>query len=505
MAIEPLHEAIAIQNSKQPDKAAIVSNGSEITYRELHYRINTAIILLAKHGAIPGDRIGIDSYNSVDLLIGSIAAMAIGCIPVLMPGRDVNTCNYIIRDCSPSILIVGSEERLGSFGESGIPTIKLSLESNMNSITEASSLLRGEIDPDDAAMILYSSGTTSGTKKGIVQRYLALQGTVEYITDIMGIDESVVEFVASPIDTAFGFGRCRVIFRAGGTVVFDNGVLNPAKVLVSMKQHGCNSIAGDSAIYIMLLKFFKKHLVSLTPGIKWVKIASQALALEYKEMLLDIMTEARLFMNYGLTEAMRCAINEIGLVDGKIESVGCPCPGVSIEIVDKAGKCLEADEVGEIRVAGVNIAKGYWGKDKLWSEVYRDGWFHTGDLGYVDGDGFLYIVGRKDDMMNIGGRMVSPDEIEEILSPHLNQVQFAVCSIEDPATPLGEVITLCVENEALIDFEILRDNLFGSVEEFKIPNRLVHIEKIPRTENGKVQRRHLKKVVAGMIPPALPY
>ena len=505
MKIESLHEAIAIQNSKHPDKVAIVSNGSEITYRELHYRINTAIVLLAKHGATSGDRIGIDSYNSADLIIGSIASMAIGCIPVLMPGRDANTCNYIICDCSPSILIVGSEERLSFFGKSGIPTIKLSLESNVDSITDVSSLLRGEIDPEDAAMILYSSGTTSGTKKGIVQRYLALQGTVEYITDIMGIDESVVELVASPIDTAFGFGRCRVIFRAGGTIVFDSGVLNPAKVLVSMKQHGCNSIAGDSAIYIMLLnKFFKKHLVSLAPGIKWVKIASQVLPIEYKEMLLDIMTEARLFMNYGLTEAMRCTINEIGFVDGKIESVGCPCPGVSIEIVDKAGECLEANEVGEIRVAGVNIAKGYWGEDKLWSEVYRDGWFHTGDLGYIDRDGFLYIVGRKDDMMNIGGRMVSPDEIEEFLNPHLNHVQFAVCSIEDPTTPLGEVITLCVENEALINFETLRDNLYGSVEEFKIPNRLVHIEKIPRTENGKVQRRHLKKVVAGIIPPASP-
>jgi len=100
--------------------------------------------------------------------------------------------------------------------------------------------------------------------------------------------------------------------------------------------------------------------------------------------------------------------------------------------------------------------------------------------------------------------MVSPDEIEELLSPYLNKVHFAVCSVEDPATPLGEVITLCVENESLVDFETLRGNLFGSVEDFKIPNRIVHIEKIPRTENGKVQRRHLKKVVTDIIAPASP-
>lgn len=494
--IEPIFKSIAFNSSKYPEKPAIISGENIITYRELNDRIHIAANIFLEKGIASNSRIGIDSKIGVDLLVGTVSAMMVGGIPVLLPGKNFETCSYIVKDCQPAMLVTGTHEQYNHLAKLGVLTILLPIYKGTSNLTKNDTLSERLVNPEDIAMILYSSGTSSGVKKGVVQQYCALQKTTEYITKIMDIKPEIVEYVASPLDTAFGFGRCRVIFHMGGTVVFDDGILNPAKMLVSIKQHHCNAIAGDSAICILLLKYFKKHLEALADKFRWIKIASQPLTAGYKEMLLNMMPHAKIFMNYGLTEAMRCTINHIGAVKGKIESTGRACPGVQVMAVDDSGRAVPHSHVGEIKVKGVNLAYGYWGKKELWNAVCRDGWFHTGDLGYIDGDGYLYIVGRKDDLVNIGGRKVAPDEVEELIAPHLPQIQFAVCGIKDSENPLGEILALCIENEISIDLKKLRDLLIGKVEEYKIPNKVFHIQKLPRTENGKVQRRQLKELIS---------
>src|SRR5262249_7567633 len=263
------------------------------------------------------------------------------------------------------------------------------------------------VQAQEIAMLYYTSGTSSGIRKGVMQSYAQLHNTVHYITNIMQLDQSVVEFVASPTDNAFWFGRCRCVMHVGGTLLLSNGPLNPFGIISALNRYGGNAIGGDTPVFMLLLHHLHDHLLRVAPAIKWIKIASAPMPLEDKRKIMEILPRARIVFNYGLTEAMRTCLNCFNDNPDRLASVGCPSPTVSVRVVDGEGNELTNGEIGEVQIAGGNLASGYWKKEELWTNRFCDGWYRSSDLGYLDNDGFLYLQGRIDHAINSGGSTIA--------------------------------------------------------------------------------------------------
>lgn len=168
-------------------------------------------------------------------------------------------------------------------------------------------------------------------------------------------------------------------------------------------------------------------------------------------------------------------------------------PGVTIRIVDDNNEPLPPREVGEICLIGPNISPGYWNDDSATKEAFEGGWFHTGDIGYLDEDGFVYITDRKKDIIIKGGENISPREIEEILYLHPAVAEAAVVGVSD--AKFGEEICAVIQNRPglAIDSGDIRAHVGRHLTKFKVPGRVVFCASLPKSSTGKVQKRILRE------------
>lgn len=487
MCVVPLHESVAHWARVQPDKPAVqtAGEGAAITYGQLAARVAAAAAGLTALGATAGRAVCIASDNAEQHLIASIAAMAVGAVPVALPHNPAAAAE-IVEDCRPSVIV----------GEGDLGGASLQRLEELGRAAPDALLHRP--GPDDLAMIYYTSGTSSGVRKGVLQPYRQLEATARYIIELMRFSGEAVEFVASPVDNAFWFGRCRVVLRAGGTLVLNSGSLSPQRILDAVMRHQCNSLSGDTPIFVMLLTGMAKKLALVAPQLRWAKVASQAMASGLKTELVRLLSGAHVVMNYGLTEAMRCCIIPIRDHPDKLEAVGRPCPGVEIRILGPGGEVLAADTLGAIQVRGVNLAAGYLNKPEMWAERMTDGWYNTGDVGSIDGDGFVTVRGRLDEAFNVGGRTVSPYEVEEALRPYLPNTRYCVCGVADPRKVLGEVAALCIAPawSEPSPWPDVRTRLLADLPGALVPRLVYVFDEIPLTVNGKPRRAAVKESIA---------
>ncbi len=216
------------------------------------------------------------------------------------------------------------------------------------------------------------------------------------------------------------------------------------------------------------------------------------MSLGRKRQLLDVLPGARPVMSYGLTEAMRSTFLDFREFPDKLESVGVPAPGVEAIILGTDGMPLPSDSEGEIALRGVNRANGYWRRPDLWTSRLSNGWFRTGDWGRIDKDGFVYFLGRNDDIINSGGYKISPAEVEALLTELLGGAPCAIVGKRDPI--LGEVPVLFVEGKLDQEFD-LRRAIGTKLPGWQQPREFRFVEALPRTSNGKLLRRQLKELL----------
>ena len=464
---------------KTPDKTAIVNSDNSISYIELIHMVYHTMENLRVEGVDLEEYVGVETLDPVGHLVGCVAAMEHGAIAVPLPRESNNDFNDIVDELNIAAII--TMERVNN-KDSNINYIRIDKNFKSGNSLNNYNYKPRNVEPENIAMIYHTSGTTSGIRKGVRQSYRMLFETAEYISDVMQMSNVVVEYIASPIDNAFWFGRCRVVIKNGGTLVLNRGVLNIFEIMLSIRDRHVNSISGDTSIFVMLLHHMKRKFCSVGKNIRWVKIASQAMHLEDKKGILECLPNARIIMNYGLTEAMRCTLLPFNDSPGKLKSVGKPAKGVNIKIVNN--NAYDPD-VGEIFVSGTNLCSGYVGHHELWNKKYVDGWYATGDIGRLDEDGFLYILGRNDDALNVGGRTISPLEIEEVLRKYIKN-ELVVSSVENP----DNILVLIIQGEIQLDtnWKTLRIKLFEELPSICVPKELYITETFPRTSNGKVLR-----------------
>lgn len=508
------HEILFENAGRAPRNVALVSDGLILTYDELATSVRQLSMLLGDGGLKKGQRVVILLADKKDLIVAIYGVMAAGGVAVpLHEGCALLTVKKAVEDCGARFMIAGSSDleamtnirsqvntsfilmRNGHGGRHGKHSSYV--VSDERFVLEGMGSTPRTIRPSDGAVILFTSGTT-GKRRGVYLTHENLFQSSANINEFMGIDSTVVEFVSPPLTHSFGFGRIRSLFLAGGTAVVTNKPLSPTVMSREILENECDALSAVPSTMAGFLGGFEHLLVRFGRQMRFAEFGSEAMPLEHKRRLLAALPHARLCMHYGLTEASRSTFIEFHHEVSKLDTAGKPSPNVELSILDPSGN-LGSRGSGEIVVRGRHVAAAYWNDDSLTRERFlSDGWFRTGDFGFMDGDGYLHLLERDDAMITIDGIKISPLEIEEPIRKLFPSVELCVVGYPDPKGAAGEIPVLCYEKDnpgTIVEDELAA--LLGSrMDKFKIPRLAVPVDALPKTMNRKLKRQELLKLVS---------
>ena len=350
------------------------------------------------------------------------------------------------------------------------------------------SVLSTSVSPDDMALLMYTSGTT-GTPKGIVLTYRHLDGSPQAMKHFVDLTEQDIKLCAIPLSHIGGFIYIQNCLNfAISLVLMDR--FHPLEFLKNVTTHKVTCFHIVPPMYTALLTLKNLDQFDLS-SLRWVVVFGAPSSPDILERFHKYCPNATLLNGWGMTET--CPPNTVTPLDNpKIESVGKPAPNCEIQIVDDDDQLLPKGQVGEIVIRGWVVMQEYYKDPESTAAAKRNGWFHTGDLGRFDEEGFLYIVGRKKEMIKVAGQIVYAPEVEAALYKHEAVLEAAVIGVPD-----------AMRGEAVKAFVVLKDNVkidpldlkyFARehLANFKVPQTVEIRESLPKNRTGKIDKEALK-------------
>lgn len=506
MAKNYLHDCLFAKHRNNSDVFMYLQDGRQITYSEAYSKMASIAKMLQGLGVKPGDRIAVQIAKSpASLFIYGATVMAGAVFLPLNTAYTRQELSYFLTDATPAVffgdsakadLLRGLAEDVSARFFSVSATGEFDTEFPMNAGVDTSTEIDFEPverEEGDLAAILYTSGTT-GKSKGAMLTHLNLVSNAQTLAQEWAFtaDDRLVH--ALPVYHTHGlFVATNVTLVAGSSMdyftTFDLqsilGALPKASVLM-----------GVPTFYIRMLSSDE-----LTPGLcsnirLFVSGSAPLLAETHQQF--QSRTGKAVLERYGMTETNMISSNPYD-GDRKPGTVGFPLPGVALRVAEpETGVVLPQGEVGVIEVKGPNVFAGYWQMpEKTVAEFRDDGYFITGDLGKIDDDGYLSIVGRQKDLIISGGFNVYPKEVEEILDSLEGIVESAVISAPHSDFGEGVLAVAVLEKETSLTEEEILKKLSGKIARFKQPKRVFFLESIPRNSMGKVEKKRLRDDFAG--------
>jgi len=490
-----------------PQGEALVYRDGQMTYADLNERVNRLASGLADLGIRPGDRILLALGNSPQFVISFFAILRCrGVVVPTNPQYTIHEFSAIIGDAAPTAVICAPHNApvfQQLVQEQKLPlkiivTRPTAAESTLYSFQELSAAPAREWPdrsaPDEVIEILYTTGNTGGpkgvqlTQENLYSNALAFARTCRYNPS----DRALL--VAPVFHSAAQTCILLASLVTGATVVIREGWENARRLLQDIEQERITCFFGPPTMYALLIKEPDSALYNLG---SWRLAISGGAALAprifhaFADKFGFTITEA-----YGLTETSPVVC--INPPDGvkKPGSVGRALPGVEVKIVDYEDRELPAGQVGEIVVRGPNVMKGYLNQEAETRWVMRNGWFHTGDLAYMDHEGYFYIVDRKKNVIIRGGLNIDPREVEEVLYSHPRVFDVAIVGVPDAV--MGEEVMAFImlrDADQPVEVEELRRFCSQRLAEYKIPRYIQFVDDLPRTTSGKLFKREIKRML----------
>jgi len=470
-----------------PDKVAIIDGqGNVVTYADLWKNILHAAAAFHGLGLNKGDRVVLAASKSVEFIYLYFGAHLQGLITLpIDPEVNATRLLHITNRTSPKLIAGDLRHADGwnvkSFGD--ILDIK----------AECGTLNLPALG--DKADILFTTGTT-GTPKGVVLTIGNEAQAAENINEFIGNTSDDIELLALPLSHSFGLGRIRCVLAKGGTLVIAGSFASMKKFYGAIEKYGVTGFGMVPASWAYISKMSGDRIGRYSGQLKYIEIGSASMPCKEKERLMALLPNTKICMHYGLTEASRSAFISFHDDPAHLDTAGKASPNCEIAIFDENGKRLEADVDGEVCVKGDHVCAQYWENEEEYLKDFHDGFFRTGDWGCLDGDGYLHLKSRTKEMINVGGKKVSPLEVEEALKS-IGGITEAAC-IGVPDAVMGETVvayvTVPVDRDR--EKEIIKA-MSTLVENYKVPTAVKYIESLPKTTSGKLQRLKLKEIYNG--------
>ncbi|HXW71035.1 MAG TPA: malonyl-CoA synthase [Methylocella sp.] len=474
------------------------SNPASVSYADMEALSARCANALIARGVRAGDRVAAQIEKSADAVTLYFAAVRAGAVFLpLNPAYTEPEVEYLLSDAEPRLLIcdpqrhdalaklaaksgIGSVETLGGHGEGSLPALCAAMPASFEDTPRAA---------DDLAAILYTSGTT-GRPKGAMLTHGNLASNAAALARLWRFSPDDVLLHALPLYHTHG------LFVGVNTVALSGGAI----LLLSKFEPGDCLKAMERATVMMGVPTYYTRLLA-DPGLSRERAAHMRLFICGSAPLLAE-THAAFFEKTGHVILERYGMTETNMItsnpyegERRPGTVGFPLPGVELRIADpETGRALAPRETGVIEVNGPNVFKGYWRRSEKNAREFReDGYFITSDLGRVDEDGYVHILGRTKDLIISGGLNVYPKEVESEINALAGVLESAVIGL--PHGDFGEAVVAIVEVEPGVELDerMMTATLTARLAKFKLPKRLIFVAELPRNAMGKVQKNLLRE------------
>ncbi|RMF75870.1 MAG: AMP-dependent synthetase [Acidobacteria bacterium] len=510
-----VHHLLEHSAEERPDAPFLIHEGRPHGYAEIDAAANRLARLLRRHGLVRGDRVGLLAHNGVTYVVAWYAILKAGGIAVpLNTAADGATLRGMLADCTARFLVTGRGfERVVTDAVAALPDLDVlvapaperidPLPAHIEGVPldaadhESSEPLDVALIDLDLAAIIYTSGST-GRPRGATLSHLNIMTNTRSILGYLGLgpDDRVLQVL--PFYYVYGKSLLNTHAAVGGTVVIENRFMFPNTALDTLENERCTGLSGVPSTFAILLNrsnFAERRLEHL----RYVTQAGGGMSPELTRRLIAALPGRRIFVMYGATEASaRLTWLDPDVLPRKIGSIGRPIPNVRVRVLREDGSEVPPGETGELVASGSNIMRGYWNDAEETARVLDEHGYWTGDLGRVDEDGYLWVVGRKKDMIKAGAHRISAKEIEDVILEYPEVHEAAVIGV--PHELLGETIRAYVvfrdPPAAAADDprrEELAEFLKRRLPAFKRPERIEVRLDLPKNESGKIMKQVLRE------------
>lgn len=510
-----LGEGLVFSEINYSSKIAIQYKGVNYSYAELKESALNFARSLVQNDIKKGDRIAIYLNNSWQCAVSIYGiSLAGGVFLVINPQTKANKLAYILNDSGAKILI--SERNLQPEVSKCISEIRVmplfifdndEIISNFQNHTSLnfSELILPKpekielpvIIPNDLAALIYTSGST-GFPKGVMMTHQSMVFTSWSLIEYLRLTDDEKIMLVLPLAFDYGLYQLLMAITIGGTIIIEHSFSFPPTIFRQIENLKPTVFPGVPSIFAIMIATYKKSGI-VFESVKKITNTAAALPEEFTADLKNIFPNALIFKMYGLTECKRVCYLEPELAEIKKNSVGKPIPGTEVFLLSEDGNPVSPGEPGILHVRGPHVMAGYWNKEELSQQMLKPGLLPgekilcAHDLFKMDKDGYLYFLGRNDDIIKTRGEKVSPIEVENAIYKLKTIKEVAVLGIPDSV--LGESIIAFVttyENVQLEEKEI-QIHCNSILEPFMVPKKIIFLSEMPKSSNGKINKLELKK------------
>lgn len=496
---ENLYEAVAKHAEMTPDKLAVEDSfGHRFTYGELKRTVDRfASALKYRYGVRKGDHAALMMYSCTEFSVAFLALVKLGAIAVMLPTkyRKKEICalvgksdlRYVICDTDYSSYFEDYRQTNIVFLEYHSGTGCFGLDAFLKA-DDPEAKMKGTYE--DISVMMFTSGTTSLSKGVLITNYGYLHAVATYqkVFRITERDSTVIPvpiYMITGLSALFG-----LLMYSGGTVYFQQ-FFKAEDVLACIQEKQVTFIHAAPTVYQLLTE--QAETFPELPSLKCLACGGSRITKQLIEKIHGWLPNCQFRTVYGMTETASPAtiLPENAMDSPAFESNGIPIPGMKIKIVDECGNEVPAGQRGEILMNGPNLLAGYYRID---TPAYKDGWLHTGDVGYLTEDGYCYVVDRIKDMINRGGEKIISSDVEKELLQIEGIEDAAVVGIPHEVYGEAPAAVVRLKSGSTWTEDEIRACMKKRMASYKVPVKILILDGIPLTPNGKVDKKQIKKL-----------
>ena len=477
----------------QPQNLAVAFKNEQLTYAELNQKIKFIAASLVDLGIKKNDRVLFTALSKPEMVAIYLGIQYAGAIAVFIDKSATLDSISSIYEYSDAALLLADKPFKDLSNKIKIESLRRIYNANSSKIYEYTNPA-----DNDIAEILFTTGTT-GKPKGVMLSYFAVENIL--LNTIRGVQITKEDrlLLALPLNHSFALRNLRAYLWLGAAIILQNGFTFFENTEKNIAQYNCTGMAIVPATVSKLRTQMQDKFSAVLSKLRYIEISAGSLSIAQRKEMPKLLPGVRIMNVWGSSEcggAIFLNVNDVYEDNKKIYALGKPLAGIKVKTLDENGIEITATEKnpGRLFISGDMIMSGYWKQSELSQKTIINGGILTNDLAYIEGD-YVYMLGRADDIINVGGEKVSPIEVENSASQVKGVYDCACVGVPDPEGVLGYIPVLFYvsKNQNISDDDFI-SSLVLQLERYKIPKQFIRVDEIPRNSMKKIDRKAVRKL-----------